>query len=224
MAKLIPGKIRMEGMAFYEKGQIKIVEVNNRIIYSRVADYNLRYSLTDEAVFCSCEFFQEKHYCAHLAGLEYFLKNDTEGKEVLARLELEETSQKETQGRVSFGSLFLDRILPTEEEEPKYRLIALGQEDTYTGDFLWTLPPSSYTSRDVPIWLIFFFQAEDGIRDERSYIVRDIRAFLQTIQKEGYYQIGKSYYEPLYFDAFDEASQEFIVFLRGLMVMEKILP
>ena len=52
MAKLIPGKIRMEGMAFYEKGQIKIVEVNNRIIYSRVADYNLRYSLADEAVFC----------------------------------------------------------------------------------------------------------------------------------------------------------------------------
>ena len=160
MAKLIPGKIRMEGMTFYEKGQIKIVEVNNRIIYSRVADYNLRYSLADEAVFCSCEFFQEKHYCAHLAGLEYFLKNDTEGKEVLARLELEETSQKETQGRVSFGSLFLDRILPIEEEEPKYRLIALGQEDTYTGDFLWTL-----RLRRIP--------------DERSYVVRDIRAFLQ---------------------------------------------
>ena len=199
MAKLIPGKIRMEGMTFYEKGQIKIVEVNNRIIYSRVADYNLRYSLADEAVFCSCEFFQEKHYCAHLAGLEYFLKNDTEGKEVLARLELEETSQKETQGRVSFGSLFLDRILPIEEEEPKYRLIALGQEDTYTGDFLWTL-----RLRRIP--------------DERSYVVRDIRAFLQTIQKEGYYQIGKSYYEPLFFDAFDTASQEFIVFLRGLMV------
>lgn len=173
MAKLIPGKIRMEGMAFYEKGQIKIVEVNNRIIYSRVADYNLRYSLTDEAIFCSCEFFQEKHYCAHLAGLEYFLKNDTEGKEVLARLELEETSQKETQGRVSFGSLFLDRILLREEEGPKYRLIALGQEDTYTGDFLWTL-----RLRRIP--------------DERSYVVRDIRAFYRQFKKKGITRLEKA--------------------------------
>ena len=57
MAKLIPGKIRTEGISFYEKGQISISEVKNRIIYSRVSDYNLRYSLADDAVFCSCEFF-----------------------------------------------------------------------------------------------------------------------------------------------------------------------
>ena len=67
MAKLIPGKIRTEGISFYEKGQISISEVKNRIIYSRVSDYNLRYSLADDAVFCSCEFFQKKQYCAHLA-------------------------------------------------------------------------------------------------------------------------------------------------------------
>ena len=139
MAKLIPGKIRTEGISFYEKGQISISEVKNRIIYSRVSDYNLRYSLADDAVFCSCEFFQKKQYCAHLAGLEYFLKNDAEGKEVLAKLELEETSQQETQGKVSFGSLFLDKILPLDQENPKYQLSAVGQEDAYTGEFLWTL-------------------------------------------------------------------------------------
>lgn len=202
MAKLIPGKIRTEGISFYEKGQISISEVKNRIIYSRVSDYNLRYSLADDAIFCSCEFFQKKQYCAHLAGLEYFLKNDVAGKEVLAELELEETSQQETQGRVSFGSLFLDQILPFEQEEIKYQLSAVGQEDAYTGEFLWTLRLSR-------------------LPDEKSYVVRDIRAFLQTIQKEACYQIGKSYYEPLHFEAFDSASQDLIMFLRGLLTTKE---
>ena len=202
MAKLIPGKIRTEGIGFYEKGQISISEVKNRIIYSRVSDYNLRYSLADDAIFCSCEFFQKKQYCAHLAGLEYFLKNDVAGKEVLAELELEETSQQETQGRVSFGSLFLDQILPFEQEEIKYQLSAVGQEDAYTGEFLWTLRLSR-------------------LPDEKSYVVRDIRAFLQTIQKEAGYQIGKSYYEPLHFEAFDSASQDLIMFLRGLLTTKE---
>ncbi|MBZ2130558.1 DEAD/DEAH box helicase [Streptococcus gordonii] len=198
MAKLIPGKIRTEGIGFYEKGQISISEVKNRIIYSRVSDYNLRYSLADDAVFCSCEFFQKKQYCAHLAGLEYFLKNDAEGKEVLAKLELEETSQQETQGKVSFGSLFLDKILPLGQENPKYQLSAVGQEDAYTGVFLWTL-----RLRRLP--------------DEKSYVVRDIRAFLQTIQKEAPYQIGKSYFEPLRFEEFDRPSQDLLMFLRGFL-------
>ena len=198
MAKLIPGKIRTEGISFYEKGQISISEVKNRIIYSRVSDYNLRYSLADDAVFCSCEFFQKKQYCAHLAGLEYFLKNDAEGKEVLAKLELEETSQQETQGKVSFGSLFLDKILPMDQENAKYQLSAVGQEDAYTGEFLWTLRLSR-------------------LPDEKSYVVRDIRAFLQTIQKEAPYQIGKSYFEPLRFEEFDRPSQDLLMFLRGFL-------
>jgi len=198
MAKLIPGKIRTEGIGFYEKGQISISEVKNRIIYSRVSDYNLRYSLADDAVFCSCEFFQKKQYCAHLAGLEYFLKNDAEGKEVLAKLELEETSQQETQGKVAFGSLFLDKILPLDQENPKYQLSAVGQEDAYTGVFLWTLRLSR-------------------LPDEKSYVVRDIRAFLQTIQKEAPYQIGKSYFEPLRFEEFDRPSQDLLMFLRGFL-------
>ena len=198
MAKLIPGKIRTEGIGFYEKGQISISEVKNRIIYSRVSDYNLRYSLADDAVFCSCEFFQKKQYCAHLAGLEYFLKNDAEGKEVLAKLELEETSQQETQGKVSFGSLFLDKILPLDQENPKYKLSAVGQEDAYTGEFLWTLRLSR-------------------LPDEKSYVVRDIRALLQTIQKEAPYQIGKSYFEPLRFEEFDRPSQDLLMFLRGFL-------
>ncbi len=53
--------------------------------------------------------------------------------------------------------------------------------------------------------------------DERSYVIRDIRAFLKIVEKGDYYQIGKHYYEKMQLAAFDEASQEVIQFLRGLV-------
>lgn len=198
MAKLIPGKIRTEGIALYEAGKIEILKVKDQMIYSRVENHNLRYSLDDEAIFCACDFFQKKKYCAHLAGLEYFLKNDPEGKVVLANLEEEQTTSEETQTKVSFGSLFLDKILQTEDVAVRYELSAVGQEDDYTGQFLWTLRISR-------------------LPDERSYVIRDIRAFLKIVEKGDYYQIGKHYYEKMQLAAFDEASQEVIQFLRGLV-------
>ena len=198
MAKLIPGKIRTEGIALYEAGEIEILKVKDQMIYSRVENHNLRYSLDDEAIFCACDFFQKKKYCAHLAGLEYFLKNDPEGKVVLTNLEEEQTTSEETQTKVSFGSLFLDKILLTKDVAVRYELAAVGQEDDYTGQFLWTLRISR-------------------LPDERSYVIRDIRAFLKIIEKGDYYQIGKHYYEKMQLAAFDEASQEVIQFLRGLV-------
>ena len=198
MAKLIPGKIRTEGIALYEAGKIEILKVKDQMIYSRVENHNLRYSLDDEAIFCACDFFQKKKYCAHLAGLEYFLKNDPEGKVVLANLEEEQTTSEETQTKVSFGSLFLDKILQIEDVAVRYELSAVGQEDDYTGQFLWTLRISR-------------------LPDERSYVIRDIRAFLKIVEKGDYYQIGKHYYEKMQLAAFDEASQEVIQFLRGLV-------
>ena len=60
MAKLIPGKIRTEGIALYEAGKIEILKVKDQMIYSRVENHNLRYSLDDEAIFCACDFFQKK--------------------------------------------------------------------------------------------------------------------------------------------------------------------
>ena len=53
--------------------------------------------------------------------------------------------------------------------------------------------------------------------DERSYIVRDIKAFLTVVKNEGYYQIGKNYFEPLSLIQFDEPSQELIQFLWRIL-------
>lgn len=199
MAKLIPGKIRTEGIALCDSKKVEILDVKDSFLYTRVDQYNLRYSLDDEAVFCSCDFFQKKKYCAHLAALEYFLKNDSAGKDLLAKMTEKESSSQEAQKLVSFGSLFLDKILlDKSSQQIRYELSATGQEDTYTGQFLWSLRISR-------------------LPDERSYVVRDILSFLRTLNKGGHYQIGKNYYEPIRMENFDEASQDLLEFLRGLV-------
>ena len=45
MAKLIPGKLRMEGVELYETGQIAIIKEQEHRIYARVAEEEIRYSL-----------------------------------------------------------------------------------------------------------------------------------------------------------------------------------
>ena len=83
MAKLIPGKVRIEGVALYETGKVDIIKEKNNRLYARVAEEELRYSLEDDLIFCACDFFQKKGYCVHLAALEHFLKNDERGQEIL---------------------------------------------------------------------------------------------------------------------------------------------
>ena len=200
MAKLIPGKVRSQGSLLYEAGKVSLQEVKEKYLYFRVEDESLRYSLDDEAIFCSCAFFQKKKFCTHLAAVETYLKNDDKGKTALASLEEDASATEETQEKVSFGRLFLDQVLPKiEKKETRYVLSAVGHEDDFSGQFLWSL-----RIRRLP--------------DERSYVIRDILAFLQTLQKEGHFAIGKSYYEPISYLEFDEASQDLIRFLQGLVI------
>ena len=66
MAKLIPGKVRIEGVALYETGKVDIIKEKNNRLYARVAEEELRYSLEDDLVFCACDFFQKRGYCCLL--------------------------------------------------------------------------------------------------------------------------------------------------------------
>lgn len=199
MAKLIPGKIRSEGILLYENGKVTLQEMKNQYLYFRIDNDSLRYSLDDQAIFCSCDFFQKKKFCVHLAAGEAFLKNDEEGKELLLGLEQDATESQETKEKVSFGSLFLDQVLPKiESKEVRFGLSATGHVDDYSGQFLWTLR---------------IYRRPD----ERTYVVRDVVAFLQAIKKQSHFAIGKSYYEPISYAAFDLESRALIRFLEGLL-------
>lgn len=197
MAKLIPGKLRMEGGALYETGKIEIIKEKGNRLYTRVAGEDLRYSLEDDLVFCACDFFQKRGYCVHLAALEHYLKNDEEGQVILQALEKGHEEQEEVETKVSFGGSFLERIQP-QKREKIYTLSAQGQVEAGTNRLLWTL--------------------RIGLVDsQKYYVIRDIPLFLKVLVHQKPYMIGKYYENDLSWDAFDTASQDVLTFLCGLI-------
>lgn len=197
MAKLIPGKLRMEGVTLYETGKIEIIKEKGNRLYTRVAGEDLRYSLEDDLVFCACDFFQKRAYCVHLAALEHYLKNDEEGQLILQTLEKGHEEQEEVETKVSFGGSFLERLQPQKREET-YTLSALGQVEAGTNRLLWTLRIGLLES-------------------QKYYVIRDIPLFLKVLAQSKSYMIGKHYENNLFWEVFDESSQEVLTFLRGLI-------
>ncbi|WP_308687558.1 DEAD/DEAH box helicase [uncultured Streptococcus sp.] len=197
MAKLIPGKLRMEGVTLYETGNIEIIKEKGNRLYTRVAGEDLRYSLEDDLVFCACDFFQKRGYCVHLATLEHYLKNDEEGQVILQALEKGHEEQEEVETKVSFGGSFLERIQP-QKREKIYTLSAQGQVEAGTNRLLWTL--------------------RIGLVDsQKYYVIRDIPLFLKVLVHRKPYMIGKYYENDLSWESFDTASQEVLTFLCGLI-------
>ena len=197
MAKLIPGKLRMEGVTLYETGNIEIIKEKGNRLYTRVAGEDLRYSLEDDLVFCACDFFQKRGYCVHLAALEHYLKNDEEGQVILQALEKGHEEQEEVETKVSFGGSFLERIQP-QKREKIYTLSAQGQVEAGTNRLLWTL--------------------RIGLVDsQKYYVIRDIPLFLKVLVHRKPYMIGKYYENDLSWESFDTASQDVLTFLCGLI-------
>ena len=201
MAKLIPGKLRMEGEELYETGQIEIIKEQDHRIYARVAEEEIRYSLDDDLIFCTCDFFKKRGYCVHLAALEYYLKNDQLGQEILLNLEANQEEKETVETQVTFGGKFLESIQAPSQSD-LYQLSAQGQVEAGTNRLIWTL--------------------RIGLsQQDKFYVIRDIPLFLKVIEFSKPYMIGKHYESSLRLEQFNKASQEVLNFLLGL-VEEKI--
>lgn len=197
MAKLIPGKLRMEGAQLYETGQIEIIKEENHRLYARVAEAEIRYSLDDQLVFCACDFFQKRGFCVHLAALEHYLKNDQIGQELLGNLENVHEQKEKVETQVTFGGKFLESIqIPSLSEI--YQLSAQGQIEAGTNRIIWTLRVGH-------------------IQTQKFYVIRDIPLFLKVLETSKPYMIGKLYETSLNIRQFDESSQFVLNFLQGIV-------
>ena len=197
MAKLIPGKLRMEGAQLYETGQIEIIKEKDHRLYARVADEEIRYSLDDDLVFCACDFFQKRGFCVHLAALEHYLKNDHIGQELLGNLENVHEQKEEVETQVTFGGKFLESIqIPSLSEI--YQLSAQGQIEAGTNRIIWTLRVGL-------------------IQTQKFYVIRDLPLFLKVLETSKPYMIGKLYETSLNIRQFDESSRFVLNFLQGIV-------
>lgn len=198
MARLIPGRVRNEGIDLYESGLVSIIDQQSTVLEARVDEMMLSYAMTDEMISCTCQLFQGKGYCQHLAALEYYLKQDPKGKAALEVLKASQPQEEAINEQHQFGSLFLEQVTLDNEPIQKYELQIEGEFSPYSSDFWWTLK-----LRRLP--------------EERFYVVRDIKAFITILRKGGNYQIGRRYFEKLSFSHFDEASQEVLNFFDRLI-------
>ena len=197
MAKLIPGKLRMEGAQLYETSQIEIIKEKDHRLYARVADEEIRYSLDDDLVFCACDFFQKRGFCVHLAALEHYLKNDPIGQELLGNLENVHEKKEEVETQVTFGGKFLESVQIPKLSEI-YQLSAQGQVEAGTNRIIWTLRVGL-------------------IQTQKFYVIRDIPLFLKVLETSNPYMIGKLYETSLNIRQFDESSQFVLNFLQGIL-------
>lgn len=197
MAKLIPGKLRMEGVELYETGQIEIIKEQDHRIYARVAEEEIRYSLDDDLIFCACDFFQKRGFCVHLAALEHYLKNDPIGQELLGNLENVHEKKEEVETQVTFGGKFLESVQIPKLSEI-YQLSAQGQVEVGTNRIIWTLRVGL-------------------IKTQKFYVIRDIPLFLKVLETSKPYMIGKLYETSLNIRQFDESSQFVLNFLQGIL-------
>ena len=168
MAKLIPGKVRSQGSLLYEDGKVSLQEVKEKYLYFRVEEESLRYSLDDDCrFFVVVSFFQKEKNSVPIWQLwKLIWRMMTVGKLLLQVLKKMPPVTEQTQEKVSFGSLFLDQVLPkVETKEIKYGLSATGHVDDYSGQFLWTLRIHRFLMSALMWWEI-------------------ILAFLQAVQKE----------------------------------------
>ena len=197
MAKLIPGKLRMEGAQLYETSQIEIIKEKDHRLYARVADEEIRYSLDDDLVFCACDFFQKRGFCVHLAALEHYLKNDPIGQELLGNLENVHEKKEEVETQVTFGGKFLESVQIPKLSEI-YQLSAQGKVEAGTNRIIWTLRVGL-------------------IQTQKFYVIRDIPLFLKVLETSKPYMIGKLYETSLNIRQFDESSQFVLNFLQGIV-------
>ena len=197
MAKLIPGKLRMEGAQLYETSQIEIIKEKDHRLYARVADEEIRYSLDDDLIFCACDFFQKRGFCVHLAALEHYLKNDPIGQELLGNLENVHEKKEEVETQVTFGGKFLESVQIPKLSEI-YQLSAQGQVEAGTNRIIWTLRVGL-------------------IQTQKFYVIRDIPLFLKVLETSKPYMIGKLYETSLNIRQFDESSQFVLNFLHGMV-------
>lgn len=204
MGRMMPGRVRQEGIDLYEDGKLTVLQSENGKLELGIAGERFTYGDADSDLQCSCQLFQSKGYCQHLAATEYYLKNDKEGRHLADSLQEKEQQHEELIRRTYLGGLFLDDILFQAGEAPRYQLAVEGQILPYDRNIDWTLKIGRFP-------------------DHRTYIIKDIGAFLKVVRERGKYQLGKNYYEQISLEQFDLASQDLIAFLWRLVPSKPVI-
>ncbi|PCR99798.1 helicase [Lactococcus fujiensis JCM 16395] len=200
---MMPARVRSEGISLYAAGLLSDPVEADFKLSAEIEGEQVIYDLDGAQDFCSCSIFQQNHrYCKHIAAVEEYLKNNENNSELQSKDE--ELEQEDT--IYSENLVFLDAINSTSQSNfgsDQYSLEIIVSDDEKL--------------RDV-FSLYNFLYFDLRLRSERlgkSYVIKDLPYFLRALRNFSQYPMGGNWIE-LYFDNFDEASQDFLSFLMKI--------
>ncbi|QRZ30718.1 DNA/RNA helicase- SWF/SNF family [Lactococcus cremoris] len=197
----MPARVRSEGIALYAKGFLNDPIETDLKLTAEIDGEEVSYDLDGAQDSCTCSIFQQNHrYCKHIAAIEEYLKNQDKGSL--------ETKDKETKGAerglYNENIAFLDAVNGETQlnfSTDQYSIEVQIEDNSQLYD---------YFSMD---YFLYFDLKLKSKNLGRSYVIKDIPYFLRALKNYSQYSLGSLHYIDLFFDNFDEASQEFLSFL-----------
>ncbi len=197
----MPARVRSEGIALYAKGFLNDPIETDFKLTAEIDGEEVSYDLDGVQDSCTCSIFQQNHrYCKHIAAIEEYLKNQDKGSL--------ETKDKETKGAerglYNENIAFLDAVNGETQlnfSTDQYSIEVQIEDNSQLYD---------YFSMD---YFLYFDLKLKSKNLGRSYVIKDIPYFLRALKNYSQYSLGSLHYIDLFFDNFDEASQEFLSFL-----------
>ena len=198
---MMPARVRSEGIALYAKGFLNDPIETDFKLTAEIDGEEVSYDLDGAQDSCTCSIFQQNHrYCKHIAAIEEYLKNQDKGSL--------ETKDKETKGAerglYNENIAFLDAVNGETQlnfSTDQYSIEVQIEDNSQLYD---------YFSMD---YFLYFDLKLKSKNLGRSYVIKDIPYFLRALKNYSQYSLGSIHYIDLFFDNFDEASQEFLSFL-----------
>lgn len=198
---MMPARVRSEGIALYAKGFLNDPIETDFKLTAEIDGEEVSYDLDGAQDSCTCSIFQQNHrYCKHIAAIEEYLKNQDKGSL--------ETKDKETKGAerglYNENIAFLDAVNGETQlnfSTDQYSIEVQIEDNSQLYD---------YFSMD---YFLYFDLKLKSKNLGRSYVIKDIPYFLRALKNYSQYSLGSLHYIDLFFDNFDEASQEFLSFL-----------
>ena len=198
---MMPARVRSEGIALYAKGFLNDPIETDFKLTAEIDGEEVSYDLDGAQDSCTCSIFQQNHrYCKHIAAIEEYLKNQDKGSL--------ETKDKETKGAerglYNENIAFLDAVNGETQlnfSTDQYSIEVQIEDNSQLYD---------YFSMDYFLYFDFKLKSKNL---GRSYVIKDIPYFLRALKNYSQYSLGSLHYIDLFFDNFDEASQEFLSFL-----------
>ncbi|MBF0843844.1 SWIM zinc finger family protein, partial [Streptococcus danieliae] len=165
----------------------------------QVATEEVHLSAVGGQDYCSCQDFSKEGYCAHLAAVEIFIREEEDGRtsvESLVPLEAEPRRERFPDFHKN-GENFFSFFLKDRKELDQLHLEVEGSLPRYRPVIQWT------------------FKLRYG--ESKAYIVRDISDLLTRLEYGAELRLGRQIQiENLSWELFDSASQNVLSFLLNL--------